>query len=72
MKKPDYKWRLLAFLFGAFLMGSLAPVVLGWMGDHMSMRTGIASLGAFYFAGGAFPVVQFDWADQDAGKTPDL
>ena len=43
MKKPDYKWRLLSFLFGAF-----------------------------YFAGGAFPVVQFDWADQDAGKTPDL
>ena len=35
----------------AFLMGSLAPVVLGWMSDHMSMRAGIASLGAFYFVG---------------------
>jgi len=35
----------------AFLMGSLAPAVLGWMSDHMSMRAGIASLGAFYFAG---------------------
>ena len=35
----------------AFLMGSLAPAVLGWMSDHMSMRTGLASLGAFYFVG---------------------
>ena len=35
----------------AFLMGSLAPVVLGWMSDRMSMRTGIASLGAFYLVG---------------------
>ena len=35
----------------AFLMGSLAPVALGWMSDHMSMRTGLASLGAFYFIG---------------------
>ena len=61
MKKPDYKWRLLAFLFGAFLMGSLAPVVLGWMGDHMSMRTGIASLGAFYFAGGLVLLPAMVW-----------
>ncbi len=35
----------------AFLMGSLAPAVLGWMSDHMSMRAGLASLGAFYFLG---------------------
>ena len=35
----------------AFLMGSLAPAVLGWMSDHMSMRLGIASLGAFYLVG---------------------
>lgn len=35
----------------AFLMGSLAPAVLGWMSDHMSMRAGLASLGAFYLAG---------------------
>ena len=35
----------------AFLMGSLAPVVLGWMSDHLSMRAGIASLGAFYLVG---------------------
>ncbi|MBQ3290203.1 MAG: MFS transporter [Kiritimatiellae bacterium] len=35
----------------AFLMGSLAPLVLGWMSDCMSMRTGIASLGAFYLVG---------------------
>ena len=35
----------------AFLMGSLAPVVLGWMSDLLSMRAGLASLGVFYFAG---------------------
>ena len=35
----------------AFLMGSLAPAVLGWMNDHMSMRSGFASLGWFYLAG---------------------
>ena len=35
----------------AFLMGSLAPAVLGWMSDRLSMRAGLASLGAFYFAG---------------------
>lgn len=45
----------------AFLMGSLAPVVLGWMGDHMSMRTGIASLGAFYFAGGLVLLPAMVW-----------
>ena len=45
----------------AFLMGSLAPVVLGWMGDHMSMRTGIASLGAFYFAGGLVLLSAMVW-----------
>jgi sugar phosphate permease len=35
----------------AFLMGSFAPAVLGWMNDHLSMRTGFASLGWFYMAG---------------------
>ena len=45
----------------AFLMGSLAPVVLGWMGDHMSMRTGIASLGAFCFAGGLVLLPAMVW-----------
>ena len=35
----------------AFLMGSLAPAVLGWMNGHMSMRAGFASLSAFYLTG---------------------
>ena len=41
----------------AFLMGSLAPVVLGWM----SMPTGIASLGAFYLLGAAVPLPVMVW-----------
>ena len=45
----------------AFLMGSLAPVALGWMSDHMSMRTGIASLGAFYLLGAAVPLPVMVW-----------
>jgi MFS family permease len=45
----------------AFLMGSLAPVVLGWMSDRMSMRTGIASLGAFYFVGAAVLLPAMIW-----------
>jgi len=35
----------------AFLMGSLAPAVLGWIGEHFSMRTGVMSLGIFYLLG---------------------
>ena len=46
MRHLDYKWRLLPFL-----MGSLAPVVLGWLSDHLSMRADIASPGAFYLVG---------------------
>ena len=35
----------------AFLFGSLAPLVMGWMNDHMSMRSGLMSLAFFYVAG---------------------
>ena len=35
----------------AATMGSAAPTVLGWIGDHASLRSGFASLAAFYFAG---------------------
>ena len=35
----------------AFLFGSLAPTLLGWMGEHLSMRTALASLGGFYLLG---------------------
>ena len=35
----------------AFLFGSLAPIVLGWMSDHLTMRAGLMSLSFFFFAG---------------------
>ena len=35
----------------AFLLGSPAPAVLGWMGERFSARTGFMSLCAFYAAG---------------------
>ena len=45
----------------AFLMGSLAPAVLGWMSDRLSMRAGIASLGAFYFFGAILLLPAMIW-----------
>ena len=42
-------------------MGSLAPAVLGWMSDHFSMRAGIASLCAFYFAGAIMLLPAIIW-----------
>ena len=45
----------------AFLMGSLAPTVIGWMNDHMSMRTGFASLGWFYLVGALVLVPALIW-----------
>lgn len=36
----------------AFIIGSTAPSVLGWMRDEFGMASGIASLSAFYLAGG--------------------
>lgn len=38
----------LAFVFGAF-----SPVVLGWLGDTLSMRLALSSLSAFYVIGAA-------------------
>ena len=35
----------------AFVFGSFAPAVLGWMGETFSMRTAFASLGVFYLLG---------------------
>lgn len=37
----------------AATMGSAAPAVLGWIGDHASLGSGFASLAAFYLAGAA-------------------
>ena len=35
----------------AFVFGSAGPVVLGWMSEHLSMRTGLMSLSVFFLAG---------------------
>lgn len=35
----------------AFVFGSAAPAVLGWMGETLSLRTGFLSLSAFYLVG---------------------
>ena len=35
----------------AFLIGSLSPVVIGWMSENMSMRAGLMSISAFYLMG---------------------
>ena len=45
----------------AFVMGSFAPAVLGWMGDMMSMRAAFASLGAFSLAGAAVLLPALIW-----------
>jgi MFS family permease len=37
----------------AATMGSAAPAVLGWIGDHASLRSGFTSLAVFYLAGAA-------------------
>ena len=41
----------------AFLFGSMAPVVLGWLGGRFSLRTGLVSLSAFEVVGAALLVL---------------
>lgn len=36
----------------AFVVGSLSPVVLGWMKSRVGLETGLASLSVFYVVGG--------------------
>lgn len=38
----------------AFIIGSTAPTVLGWMSQHTGTVSGIASLSGFYVAGAVF------------------
>ena len=45
----------------AFMMGSTSPVVIGWMSDHLSMRTGIMSIGVFYLLGALILVPAQVW-----------
>ena len=49
------------FCCGGFILGSAAPVVLGWIAEKSSMTTGMSSLGAFYFLG-AVAVVLAAWS----------
>ena len=35
----------------AFVFGSAAPAVLGWMSERFSLRTGFLSLSVFFFSG---------------------
>jgi sugar phosphate permease len=41
----------------AFLVGAIAPVLMGWMKGFVGLSTAIASLGAVYFAGGVIVLV---------------
>lgn len=45
----------------AFLLGSLSPLVIGWMSEHLSLRTGLASIGFFYLAGALLVVPAQLW-----------
>ena len=53
-------WTSAAGLFAsfAFLMSSLAPVLLGWIGREFSLRSSIASLAVFYLLGAVLMAVQ--------------
>lgn len=45
------------FCCGAFIIGSFAPPVLGWMSQQLSMKAGFSSLAIFYLLGAAFIVI---------------
>ena len=49
--KPRYHASALGFMLGlSYVFGSAAPVVLGWMREHSSLRAGIMTFPAFYAA----------------------
>lgn len=48
------------FCCGGFILGSAAPVILGWIAEKSSMMAGMSSLGVFYFLG-AVAVVLASW-----------
>jgi hypothetical protein len=41
----------------AFLVGAIAPVLMGWMKGCVGLSTAIASLGGVYFAGGVIVLI---------------
>lgn len=55
---PRYRTSAYGFYAaGAFLIGSFAPAVLGWLGGAFSLRTAFALLGVFYVVAAAFTAV---------------
>lgn len=49
---PRYRASASGLMLGiAFVFGSTAPIVLGWLRDNFSMALGIASLSGFYLLG---------------------
>ena len=49
--KSRYHASALGFMLGiSYVFGSVAPVILGWMREHFSLRTGIMTFPAFYAA----------------------
>lgn len=49
------------FCCGAFIIGSFAPPVLGWMSEHLSLQTGFSSLAVFYLTGAVFIAIARIW-----------
>lgn len=58
----------------AFLIGSAAPVVLGWMKTHLSLRVGLASLGFVYLlsAGLVFVALKFFFHRDYHSESPEV
>ena len=55
---PRYRTSAYGFYAaGAFLIGSFAPAVLGWLGGAFSLKMAFALLGAFYIVAAAFTAV---------------
>ena len=65
--KPRYRAAAVGvFGCGGSVIGASGPAVLGWMNEHFSMSTGIASLSAFALAGAVvIAVARFAFFEKD-------
>lgn len=65
--KPRYRAAAVGvFGCGGSVIGASGPAVLGWMNEHFSMSTGIASLSAFALAGAVvIAVARFVFFEKD-------
>ncbi len=56
--EPRYRASAVGLMLAcAFVMGASAPALLGWMADHMSMSTAMASMAAVYFLSGVVVLI---------------